>query len=141
MDHGGGMSGMATAKPSYTHMTFFWGKNSEILFAGWPGSRGGMYALALVVVFALAILLEWIHHCRLVLWLEGAGKVAAGLAQTAQHAVRIGLAYLLMLAVMSFNGGLFIVVVFGHALGFLFFGSSVFRKSTTCGDVAPLPSC
>ncbi|URD77078.1 Copper transporter [Musa troglodytarum] len=68
-------------------MTFFWGKNSEILFAGWPGTRGGMYALAL----------------------------------------RVGLAYLGMIAIMSFNGGVLIVAVAGHALGFLLFGSAAAR--------------
>ncbi|OAY67780.1 Copper transporter 6, partial [Ananas comosus] len=50
---------MGGMKMSYVHMTFFWGKNSEILFSGWPGARGGMYALALIVVFLLAVLVEW----------------------------------------------------------------------------------
>uniref|UniRef100_A0A0D3EUI6 Uncharacterized protein n=1 Tax=Oryza barthii TaxID=65489 RepID=A0A0D3EUI6_9ORYZ len=47
----GGMGAMKSMR--YTHMTFFWGKNSEVLFTMWPGTRGGMYALALIFVFAL----------------------------------------------------------------------------------------
>ncbi|CAD5192973.1 copper transporter 6-like [Musa acuminata AAA Group] len=131
MDHGGmgdmSMNNSNMAKRHYTHMTFFWGKNSEILFSGWPGTRGGMYALALLLVFALSFLVEWLNHCRLIR--PGTGHVAAGLARTTLHAARVGLAYLVMLAVMSFNGGVLIAAVVGHAVGFLLFGSSVFRKT------------
>nr|XP_018678764.1 PREDICTED: copper transporter 2-like [Musa acuminata subsp. malaccensis] len=38
-------------------MTFLWGKNSEILFMGWPGTRGSMYALALGVGLAYLVML------------------------------------------------------------------------------------
>ncbi|MQM17155.1 hypothetical protein Taro_050125, partial [Colocasia esculenta] len=133
MGHGGGSSGGSMGggggnhmSMSYTHMTFFWGKNSEILFKGWPGSRGGMYALALVVVFVLAFLVEWLSHCRLTR--AGWPRAAAGVVQTAVHAVRVGLAYLLMLAVMSFNVGVLIVAIAGHAAGFLLFSGAVFGK-------------
>jgi copper transporter 1 len=37
------------------------------------------------------------------------------------HAVSVGLAYMVMLAVMSFNGGVSIVAVAGHLVGFFFF--------------------
>ncbi|XP_073145942.1 copper transporter 6-like [Henckelia pumila] len=116
---------MATMNPSHmmTHMTFFWGKNAEILFDGWPGyDRLGMYILALAVVFLLALFVEWLSHCRILRESSGHGGAAAGLVQTAVHALRIGLAYLVMLAVMSFNGGVFLVAVAGHALGFFLFG-------------------
>ena len=109
------------------HMTFFWGRNAEILFPGWPGSHSGMYALALVFVFVLCLLVEWLSHCKLIR--DGSNRVAAGLTQTVLHAVRIGLAYMVMLAVMSFNVGVFLVAIAGHALGFLFFGSRVFKKA------------
>ena len=67
MDMGGGhdMGGMPGMRMRYTHMTFFWGRKSEILFVGWPGADGGMYALALVAVFALAFVLEFLGSRRL----------------------------------------------------------------------------
>ncbi|CAI0540273.1 unnamed protein product [Linum tenue] len=108
------------------HMTFYWGKDALILFSGWPGARTEMYVLALVFVFLLAFLVEWLSGCRLIR--KDAGRVGAGLIQTAMHGVRAGLAYMVMLAVMSFNGGVFLAAVAGHAVGFLVFGSRVFKK-------------
>uniref|UniRef100_A0A5B7BNW3 Copper transport protein n=1 Tax=Davidia involucrata TaxID=16924 RepID=A0A5B7BNW3_DAVIN len=124
-----GTGGMSNMHPHHhmmmMHMTFFWGKNAEILFSGWPGTRSGMYVLALIFVFALAVLVEWLSHCNLIK--NGSNHVAAGLIQTVMYAVRIGLAYMVMLAVMSFNAGVFLVAIAGHTLGFLFFGSRVFK--------------
>lgn len=115
----------------YIHMTFFWGKESEILFTGWPGARGGMYALALVAVFALAFLLEFLGSrgldARLPKAADGAPRrAAAGAARAAVYALRVGGAYLLMLALMSFNGGVLLVAVAGHAAGFLAFRAGLF---------------
>lgn len=55
--------------------------------------------------------------------------MAAGLIQTLLPAIRVGLAFLVMLAIMSFNGGVFLVAVAGHTFGFFIFGSRVFYKS------------
>ncbi|CAO2171610.1 unnamed protein product [Urochloa humidicola] len=128
---GGGGMGMGMHM-RYTHMTFFWGKNSEILFTGWPGANGGMYALALVAVFALAFVLEFLGSRRLDAFLpsaaagNGGRRVAAAAARAAVYAVRVGGAYLLMLALMSFNGGVLLVGVAGHAAGFLAFKAGLF---------------
>ncbi|XP_059276254.1 copper transporter 6-like [Lycium ferocissimum] len=124
------------------HMTFFWGKNAEILFSGWPGYNNniGMYILALFVIFLLAFFVEWLSHTNYIK--DDANHVAAGLIQTGLYGVRIGLAYLVMLAVMSFNGGIFLMAIAGHTLGFLVFGSRVFKKKslTAYAKASDLPS-
>ncbi|XP_078445221.1 copper transporter 1-like [Wolffia australiana] len=137
--HGGDMGAppsMGGMRKSYTHMTFFWGKNSEILFQGWPGTRGGMYALALIFVFVMAVLVEWLSHCRLIK--DKWPRLAAGFLQTVLHTLRVGLAYLLMLAVMSFNVGVLLVAIGGHALGFLLFSGALLGKSEKTGDLPPM---
>lgn len=125
MDHGdmGGMN--MHHKKMMMHMTFFWGRRTNVLISGWPGDSLGMYVLCLLVVFAVAVALEWLSNCRFIK--TGTNHVAAGLGQTLVHLVRVGLAYLLMLALMSFNAGVFLAVVVGHAVGFLVFQSRVFR--------------
>ncbi|KAE8705647.1 Copper transporter 6 [Hibiscus syriacus] len=129
-----GTFGMHPHKMMMMHMSFFWGKNAEILFSGWPGRHGaGMYALALIFIFLLAFLVEWLSHCRLIKP-GSSDNVSAGIKQTLLYGIRIGLAYLVMLAVMSFNGGVFLVAVLGHTLGFLLFGSRVFKKNTDMFD-------
>ncbi|PHT39984.1 Copper transporter 6, partial [Capsicum baccatum] len=86
------------------HMTFFWGKNAEILFSGWPGYNNniGMYILALFVIFTIGFAIEWLSYTDYISRSEN--NVTAGLIQTLLYGVRIGCAYLVMLAVMSFNG-------------------------------------
>ncbi|KAJ8437896.1 hypothetical protein Cgig2_031412 [Carnegiea gigantea] len=107
------------------HMTFYWGTDAQILFSGWPGTSPGMYALSLLVVFVLAVLVEWLSRSSLIK--PGVlNDVVSGLVRTVLHALRMGLAYLVMLAIMSFNGGVFIAAVAGHAVGFLVFGTRAF---------------
>ncbi len=114
------------------HMTFFWGHKAEVLFSGWPGNNSAMYALALAFVFVLAVLVEWLSYCKLIR--PGTNDVVAGVMQTVMYTVRSGLAYMLMLAVMSFNGGVFLAAIAGHAVGFVIFGSRAFRKSSGSGS-------
>ncbi|EOA25866.1 hypothetical protein CARUB_v10019245mg [Capsella rubella] len=112
------------------HMTFFWGKNTEVLFSGWPGTSSSMYVLCLVVVFFLAVIVEWLAHSRF-LRADGSTSRAAGVAQTVVYTLKTGLSYLVMLAVMSFNAGVFIAAIAGYAVGFFFFGSTAFKKTSS----------
>ncbi|XP_051114018.1 copper transporter 2-like [Andrographis paniculata] len=108
-DGGGMMAAM--------HMSFFWGKDVVVLLAGWPGSgRLGMYVLALAVVFLLAVAAEVLSVVPRLKPRE-ISPAAGALVHAAVYGVRMGLAYLVMLAVMSFNIGIFIAAVAGHALG------------------------
>ncbi|KAL0418102.1 UNVERIFIED_CONTAM: Copper transporter 1 [Sesamum radiatum] len=129
MNDGGHTHSMAAAPPPSNatmmmhhrhmmmHMTFFWGKNAEILF---DGILRGSSSPASVV-----------------------GGV--GMLQTLLYAVRIGLAYLVMLAVMSFNAGVFLVAIAGHSIGFFLFGSRAFNKQAIApgktSDLPPMNCC
>ncbi|MBA0785392.1 hypothetical protein Gotri_025113 [Gossypium trilobum] len=67
----------------------------------------------------------------------------SGLLQTLMYATRVALAYLVMLAVMSFNVGVLLASVGGYAVGFLVYGSQVFRKADfiqyeESSDIPPL---
>ncbi|KAL5226270.1 hypothetical protein ABZP36_014535 [Zizania latifolia] len=132
--------GMVGRRKRYMHMTFYWGKNSEILFTGWPGASGGMYALALVAVFALAVLHEFLGSSARGLESSASGRLGrrrAAAARAGVHAVRVGAAYLLMLALMSFNVGVFLVAVAGHAVGFLAFSARRDRRRNKEEELAP----
>ena len=128
MNHTMQMDGMM----GFSHMTFFWSKNSEILFSGWPGTRTGMYVLALLFVFLLSFIAEWLS-CPL------RNPKTNGLTQTLLHGIWVGVAYLVMLAVMSFNVGVLIVAIVGHVLGYFVFGSGLVFKSPKgpCHNVLP----
>lgn len=109
------------------HMTFFWGKDALILFDGWPGGSLGKYLASLVIVFFVAFFIELLCFCGLAR--PRKPGAVAGLVQTAIYTLRVGLSYLVMLALMSFNVGVLLVAVAGHAVGFLIFGSRVCKRS------------
>ncbi|XP_042465302.1 copper transporter 6-like [Zingiber officinale] len=116
------------------HSSFFWGSHVQILFAGWPGDRGlGMYILALLAVFATAALVDALSLAiqNLSKRRFGPRRVSMALLIAAVHALRVGLAYLVMLAVMSFNIGVLIAAIAGHAVGSLISGSGFFGLVST----------
>ncbi|KAM7465934.1 hypothetical protein LguiB_013496 [Lonicera macranthoides] len=124
------------------HTAFYWGNDAEFLFSGWPGTnKSGMYVLSLILIFALAFIVEWLSHSTFIK--QVVNDISAGLLQTLMYTIRIGLAYMVMLSVMSMNGGIFLVAVGGHAVGYMLFGSRIFRKSaiSESDDLPPLTCC
>ncbi|XP_030521459.1 copper transporter 2-like [Rhodamnia argentea] len=122
-------------KMGMMHMTFFWGHNAEVLFDRWPGTDPKMYAVSLAFVFAMAELVELLSCCKLVRRAGSDCNFAVGIFRTVLYTVCCGLNYMVMLAVMSFNDGIFLATVSGHSLGFLAFGSRVSKKSSGAGFV------
>ncbi|GLJ38720.1 hypothetical protein SUGI_0789140 [Cryptomeria japonica] len=87
----------------------------------WPGKDVGMYILCLMVLLVISILKEYmsLHHPHHITWGEGKGINWVAAAFT--HSLHMALGYLCMLTVMSYNLGVFIVVLMGSALGFYIF--------------------
>lgn len=117
-------------------MNFYWGRDAIVLFSGWPGHSVGWYIVALLLVFLLAVVVELLS--ALPPAKPGPSRVAGGrLRNAAVHLLRIGLAYLLMLSVMSFNLGVFIVAVVGHGVGFLIARSGAGDAADRAVSLAP----
>ncbi|KAK8628951.1 hypothetical protein V6N13_077812 [Hibiscus sabdariffa] len=118
-------------------MTLFWGKDTQDIFPGWSGrSFFCSYLLGLIWVFLLSLMVERLSHTRFIK--PGTNHVVAGLLQTLMYAIRVALAYLVMLAVMSCNVGLILASVAGYGVGFLVYGSRVFSKYEEPSDIPPL---
>ncbi|KAJ1378740.1 Ctr copper transporter [Sesbania bispinosa] len=97
-------------------MSFYWGKHAIVLFSGWPNHSLGNYILAMLFVCILAMAIEILSNQPAIK--RGTSPLIGGLIQTCVHFFRISFVYLVMLAVMSFNVGIFIAAVVGHSLGF-----------------------
>lgn len=110
-------------------MSFYWGSHAIVLFSRWPDQRLGMYILSLFLVFSMAVAAE-------ILSVPAAAHKAAysipfmeALSRACVYALRIVLSYLVMLSLMSFNVGIFIVAVAGHAVGFFVVKATAFKRS------------
>ncbi|CAL5210946.1 unnamed protein product [Lathyrus oleraceus] len=107
---------MMRLKKMQMHMTLYWGKDAIVLFPGWPNESVGMYILAFCFVFFLALVVEFLPNKPTIK--QGTNHIKGGLIQATIYFFRISFLYLVMLAVMSFNIGIFIAAVAGHTLGF-----------------------
>ncbi|CAI9096701.1 OLC1v1032902C1 [Oldenlandia corymbosa var. corymbosa] len=129
------------------HMTFYWGKKVTLLFDFWKTDSWMSYALTLLACFIFSVFYQYMEDRRvrfkLLLKTNPSpqpvvvsstmtapllySKVQKSLSNPARFAgailfgVNSAIGYLLMLAIMSFNGGVFVAVVAGLALGYLIF--------------------
>lgn len=98
------------------HMSFYWGKDViTILFVGWPEGNAGMYALAFLFVLLLGVTVEVLSVLATAKF--GTNPKLGALIQAFVHTIRMAFAYMAMLAVMSYNLGIFIAALAGHGIG------------------------
>ncbi|KAL8497095.1 hypothetical protein ACS0TY_020683 [Phlomoides rotata] len=131
------------------HMTFYWGKTVTILFDSWKTDSWLSYSLSLFACFLFSLFYQYMEDRRIRLKSLSvaknppppSGAAAATSVNTpllfsklterkwapAQFAgailfgINSAIGYFLMLAIMSFNAGVFIAVVVGLAAGYLVF--------------------
>ncbi|CAH8362421.1 unnamed protein product [Eruca vesicaria subsp. sativa] len=129
------------------HMTFYWGIKATILFDFWKTDSWLSYILTLLACFVFAAFYQYLENRRLQfrslsstrprtgvsapLIPKSGTRSAAKAASVLLFGVNAAIGYLLMLAAMSFNGGVFIAIVVGLTVGYL-----VFRSEDGAADVA-----
>lgn len=126
------------------HMTFYWSKKVTILIDSWRTDSWTSYILSLIACLIVAVFYQFLENRRIRLKLFATGnpsppeiqtpflrgalvgnKAKAGVkvAGAVLFGVSSAIGYLLMLSIMSFNGGVFVAIVVGLAIGYLFFRS------------------
>lgn len=124
------------------HMTFYWGRKVTLMFDSWKTDSWSGYAISLFICFLIALSYQYLEDRRIQFKLISSPssphnfttllhpKLAAGgrwsparFAGAILFGINASIGYLLMLAVMSYNGGVFLAVVVGLAVGYLLFRS------------------
>ncbi|XP_059613772.1 high affinity copper uptake protein 1-like isoform X2 [Phlebotomus argentipes] len=129
-------------------MIFHLGHCEAILFKSWTVSEVGGFVGAVILIFVVAVLYEGLKYLREKLYydahqLEFAQQDKDGstqnlrntskpirqqifnkahIIQTFLHLIQVSVSYALMLIVMTYNVWLFLAVVLGACMGYLFFG-------------------
>ncbi|OIT08371.1 PREDICTED: copper transporter 5.1-like [Nicotiana attenuata] len=130
-------------------MTFYWGNKVTLLFDFWRTDSWSSYALALLACFIVSVFYQYMEdrHQRfkilsskskknyppsssnvtvntpLLYSFPTVGSVwnSARFATAILFGINSAIGYMLMLAIMSFNGGVFVAVVLGLSIGYLLF--------------------
>ncbi|XP_047322655.1 copper transporter 5-like [Impatiens glandulifera] len=131
------------------HMTFYWGTTVTLLFDFWKTDSLISYILTLLVCFLFSTFYQYLEDRRLrfklqslnssktvinsspspgasidsplLLFRRGGRWSVVKVGGSVLFGINSALGYFMMLAVMSFNGGVFIAIVFGLAVGYLLF--------------------
>ncbi|KAI8553326.1 hypothetical protein RHMOL_Rhmol05G0006600 [Rhododendron molle] len=133
------------------HMTMYWGTDLTLLFDWWTTDSWPTYSLSLLACFLFSLLYQFLESLRILLFKPTSAAAPAAdlpsqpssieapllsksggggrknslrrLAHAAFFGVNAAIGYALMLAVMSFNGGVFLSVVLGIFAGYYWFRS------------------
>ncbi|XP_061350403.1 copper transporter 5-like [Gastrolobium bilobum] len=127
------------------HMTFYWGKKVTLLIDSWKTDSWTSFALSLLACLVVSAFYQYLENRRIRLkliagekrpsavapeiqtpllrWNVAGDKARLGMkfAEAILFGVNSAIGYLLMLAIMSFNGGVFVAIVVGLTLGYFFF--------------------
>lgn len=124
------------------HMTLYWGIKVTLLFDSWKTDSWFSYLLSLLACFLFSAFYQYLEDRRIrlkaiavsnppqqpqsvnVLLLTPKRRASSAKYATALlFGINSAIGYLLMLAVMSFNGGVFLAIVLGLTAGYLLFRS------------------
>ncbi|KAK2398867.1 copper transporter [Trifolium repens] len=124
------------------HMTLYWGKNVTLLFDSWKTDSWTSYILSLIACFLIATFYQYLENIRIrQKFFSGEGRGGSTVpeiqtpllqlnkvsrnkvVESVLFGVNSAIGYLLMLAIMSFNGGVFVAIVVGLTIGYFFFRS------------------
>ena len=129
------------------HMTLYWGTQVTVLFSSWKTDSWPSYALTLLACFLFSVFYQNMEERRLrvktlastaaapsspaaatpLLFKFGRGRSRWGnpcrIAESVLFGVNSAIGYLLMLAIMSFNGGVLVAIVLGLSVGYYLFRS------------------
>ncbi|PON41326.1 Ctr copper transporter [Parasponia andersonii] len=117
------------------HMTLYWGKEVTLLIGSWKTHSWISYLLTLLACFLISAFYQFLQDRRLRFkalasssatsihapLISTHGRRARGFATALLFGLNSAIGYLLMLAVMSFNGGIFVAVILGLSLGYFMF--------------------
>ncbi|XP_057537935.1 copper transporter 5 [Amaranthus tricolor] len=123
------------------HMTFYWGTKMVLLFDFWKTESWLSYSLSLLFCYLFAAFYQYMEDRRLSILAMGIIPPSQGSGNTPLLPPRLGtrltkssrfatavlfgvnsaIGYVLMLAVMSYNGGVLIAIVLGLAVGYFLF--------------------
>ncbi|XP_042477750.1 copper transporter 5.1-like [Macadamia integrifolia] len=126
------------------HMTFYWGRKVTLLIDSWKTDSWTGYALTLLACFLFSLFYQYMEDRRVRFKVLATSKKPSSIpsidtpllhprlagsrwSNPARYAaatlffVNSSIGYLLMLAVMSFNGGVFLAIVLGLSFGYLLF--------------------
>ncbi|XP_048133061.1 copper transporter 5 isoform X3 [Rhodamnia argentea] len=122
------------------HMTLYWSRYVTLLFDSWRTDSWPSYLLSLVACFLVSAFYQYMEDRRLrfrslassssaaaaaspLLLKGGASRLArsARLGAALLFGANSAIGYLLMLAIMSFNGGVFLAIIAGLTVGYYVF--------------------